>query len=554
MNMKIKPITIALLLCATLCFADDWVCFRGNPQRTGYSAERTGNPSAKPLWRFGPAGAFISSPSVVNGVLYIGSRDSTIYAIDAKTGILIWKKKVFGWVDSSPLLFGDSLVVGCRDEEIYVLDKNNGETIGEIPAGLQLSSPVELDDGSILSLIGHPLNSFSKINLRGIGNSWSLVFTQPMFSSPAVMGAMTAFGGNDGMLYGVDLTARSITWSLKTEGTAYLSTPAISESLVFFAPGDFDRNIYAVWLADGTLFWKSAGNAALAKSRARTAAQIPPQILYNLKRMSPLQRSKWLEYYQRQGAPFAGIINLSKNSTAVGTPDFVPSDNDIRTSSVAVEQDKVFVVQRELGFTNDIDMAPISRYTLLALDKATGNEVWRFTDYRNAIVLGYNSSPVIAGGLVFFGWGEGMLFAANKTDGEIVWRDTLAGDIISSPAISDKKLFIATVNGNLYAFNLTETAPGLTFQTSTYCYPNPARGDVSNIQVFVAENATLDMTLYNSSEKPVLKVSQAIPANEKYVYPWNISKAANGVYFAMIKVKYDSGKTDKKILKIAVLH
>jgi outer membrane protein assembly factor BamB len=551
--MKMNLLTIALLFCATLCSANDWACFRGNPQRSGYTAERTGIPSGNPVWRFGPVGSFISSPSVVNGVLYIGSRDSTIYALDAKTGTLIWKTKVFGWVDSSPLLFGDSLVVGCRDERIYVINKNTGDVMSELPAGLQLSSPVALDDGSILSLIGHPLNSFSKINLSGFNNSWSLVFTQPMYSSPAVLGSMTAFGGNDGMLYGVDLAAQSIRWSLRTSGTAYLSTPAISENLVFFAPGDFDRNVYAVWLSDGALYWKSASNAALVKTRAQTAATVPSQLLSGLKRMSPLQRSKWLEYYQRQGAQFAGVFNLAKKSGASGTPDFLPSDNDIRTSSIAVDQDKVFVIQRELGFTNNIDLDPVSRYTLLALDKSTGNEVWRFTDYRNAIILGYNSSPVIAGGTVFFGWGEGLMYALDAKTGGNLWCDTLNGDVISSPAISSGKLFVATVSGYLYAFNLTATARGLDFQTSTYCYPNPARGNVSHIQLFVAKAGTVDMTLYNSAEKSVFRFSRRLNAGDKSSCDWDLSRVANGVYFALVKVKYIDGTSDKKVLKVAVL-
>jgi outer membrane protein assembly factor BamB len=551
--MKIMPLPIALLLCTTLCFANDWPCFRGNPQRTGFTAERTGVPAGNPLWRFGPAGPFISSPSVVNGVLYIGSRDSTIYALDAKTGTLIWKKKVFGWVDSSPLLFGDSLVVGCRDQRIYVINKNTGEVISELPAGLQLSSPVALDDGSILSLIGHPLNSFSKINLSGFNNSWSMVFTQPMYSSPAVLGSMTAFGGNDGMLYGVDLARQSIRWSLGTAGTAYLSTPAISENLVFFAPGDFDRDVYAVWLSDGALFWKSAGDPTLAKTRAQTAAMIPSLLLSSLKGMSPLQRSKWLEYYQHQGAPFASTFNLAKKSTASGTQDFLPSDNDIRTSSIAVDQDKVFVIQRELGFTNNIDLDPISRYTLLALDKSTGNEIWRFTDHKNAIILGYNSSPVIAGGLVFFGWGGGLAYALDSRTGTILWRDTLQGDIVSSPTVASGKLFMATVNGYLYAFALTSTAPGFDFQTSTYCYPNPARGTMSHIQVFVAKAATMEMTIFNAAEKPVIKITRAFFAGEKHAVDWDLLSVANGVYFALIKVKYTDGTSDKKVLKVAVL-
>ena len=62
------------------------------------------------------------------------------------------------------------------------------------------------------------------------------------------------------------------------------------------------------------------------------------------------------------------------------------------------------------------------------------------------------------------------------------------------------------------------------------------------------------MVVYNVAEKPVFRVKRTIAADEKFVYRWNLSNVANGVYFAVIKVKYAGGGEDKKILKIAVLH
>jgi hypothetical protein len=112
---------------------------------------------------------------------------------------------------------------------------------------------------------------------------------------------------------------------------------------------------------------------------------------------------------------------------------------------------------------------------------------------------------------------------------------------------------MATVNGYLYAFNLTSTAPGFDFQTSTYCYPNPARGNVSHIQVFVARAATMKMTIFNAAEKPVVKVTRAFFAGEKYAVDWDLLRVANGVYFALIKVKYTDGTSESKLLKVAVL-
>jgi outer membrane protein assembly factor BamB len=55
-------------------------------------------------WQFGNIGeSFLSSPAVANGVVYVGSDDGNLYAINAKTGAMLWGYKTRGNdVSSSP--------------------------------------------------------------------------------------------------------------------------------------------------------------------------------------------------------------------------------------------------------------------------------------------------------------------------------------------------------------------------------------------------------------------------------------------------------------------
>ena len=54
---------------------------RANPARTGEmpGPGPEGNPAT--VWRFSIGGTVISSPAVVNGVVYVGSQDGYLYAI-----------------------------------------------------------------------------------------------------------------------------------------------------------------------------------------------------------------------------------------------------------------------------------------------------------------------------------------------------------------------------------------------------------------------------------------------------------------------------------------
>jgi outer membrane protein assembly factor BamB len=65
-----------------------------------------------------------SSPAIANGVLYLGSYDTRMYAIRARSGKLLWAPK---WgtdnmergFNSSPAIAGGRVYIGCRDGSLY---------------------------------------------------------------------------------------------------------------------------------------------------------------------------------------------------------------------------------------------------------------------------------------------------------------------------------------------------------------------------------------------------------------------------------------------------
>jgi len=76
-----------------------------------------------------------ASPAYADGIVYVGSWDGRLYAVDAKSGQQRW---VFqGGVDelihnqqgfqSSPAVAGGVVFSGCRDAHVYALDARTGE-------------------------------------------------------------------------------------------------------------------------------------------------------------------------------------------------------------------------------------------------------------------------------------------------------------------------------------------------------------------------------------------------------------------------------------------
>ncbi len=563
-----KPFVCAVLAAAALIspsLASDWPMFRGDAQRTGYSGDVVGYPSKQPDWVDTLNCAVVSSPSVVKGVLYIGGRDSAIYAINAGSGKILWKRKTKGWIDSSPLVMSGRVIVGSRDGTVYILDAANGDDVSFLDAGLQLSSPAMMADGTILCGMGLPYHGVSGYTTvlpkwTRTNAAWTVAFGQTSYSSPALYGQAVVLGANDGRLYGLDGQSGKIVWSVGTAGSVYMSSPAIDKDAgtVYFAPGDGDAAVYAVDLVKGQVLWRSEGLPALSLSKRIKASPIPPAQLLSLLRFSPQYRQPIIDGLLRKSAMSGGL--LAKAAATLTDATGWMATGGLKTSSVAIDEANVYVVQKALGLKEatvggSTNYQYMPSFTLLALDKKTGVEKWRFSELRNCARIGYCSSPLASKRSVFVGWGDGALHVLDKTTGKPVWSDTLHADIISSPAIADGKLFIATLAGTVSAYNLLETAPGLDFPTSTYCYPNPARGSVSHIQVYVNRPAQMSMVVYTMADKPVFRKEAGCEAGQKQVFDWNLAGVANGVYFAHITVHYSdgAGQTEKKVVKIAVL-
>ena len=86
--------------------------------------------TGKLLWRYETGGGGYSSPTVADGVVYVGSSsiDGHPYALDAATGKLLWRYEAGGRVYSSPTVADGVVYVGSDDGHLYALDAATGET------------------------------------------------------------------------------------------------------------------------------------------------------------------------------------------------------------------------------------------------------------------------------------------------------------------------------------------------------------------------------------------------------------------------------------------
>ena len=79
------------------------------------------------VWRY-ETGDWVSSPVVSDGVVYVGSVDGFVYALDAESGALRWRYETDSWV-SSPVIFDGVVYVRAGDGFVYALG-TGGDSLG----------------------------------------------------------------------------------------------------------------------------------------------------------------------------------------------------------------------------------------------------------------------------------------------------------------------------------------------------------------------------------------------------------------------------------------
>ena len=89
-----------------------------------------------------------------------------------------------------------------------------------------------------------------------------------------------------------------------------------------------------------------------------------------------------------------------------------------------------------------------SEVGLHALDRITGQEVWRFAN-GNAVW----SSPAVVDGVVYVGSWDGHVYALDAASGTEVWSFATGGEVDSSTAVVDRVVYVGSKDGHVYAIH-----------------------------------------------------------------------------------------------------
>ncbi len=230
--------------------ATDWTTFRHDPEHSGYTGNDNPTNSAKLLWSYQTGRMVQSSPAVANGFVFVGSRDSQLFCLNASNGEAIWKFPFHSEVWSSPTVYDGVVYVGTDDGSLYCLNVTNGNPIWGSKVGRVVrSSPAIVDDRMYIGAWDQRIFCLNATDGTPI---WNYTTTSRVQSSPAVSNGILYVATDNYYLYALNATTGDEIWSRHTGSIN--SSPAVNNGDVYI--GSYDGYVYALNASTGDQIWR----------------------------------------------------------------------------------------------------------------------------------------------------------------------------------------------------------------------------------------------------------------------------------------------------------
>ena len=404
---------------------------------------------------------------MADGVLFVGSRDGAVYAIDSSSGRLRWRfqtgegltsgpevitvpegttlpemmsaalargspgKKE---VQATPVVEAGSVFIGSQDHSLYALDAASGNRRWAFRTGEKIYESAIVANDKVYVVSGDAV-LYALESATG-EKRWTFE-TLPRGANPRPPGQALLQGGtlyvtnwpfrrgdtpNTSYVHAVDAESGQARWTRSVDG-GFVSEPAVTAGRVLVANSEDDTFLYAFDEASGATKWKASIEGG--RHGVGRAPMVTGGMVY-------LETEKTLAAFD----------------VATGAQKWRFATKGIE-EGIAADERFVYVVSY-----GGLQLMP--RMTLRALDAATGREAWSLG--RSSVV----SIQGIQRGTVYISAGA-ALDAIDSATGKKLWSFGTGTGVSSAPLITDRSLFVTSATqtfidkpqkpGHLYAID-----------------------------------------------------------------------------------------------------
>jgi serine/threonine protein kinase len=204
----------------------------------------------KPLWTFECEDEIRGTPLVYDGLVFVGSYDHNVYAVDASTGELVWKYPTEGGIVTRPAAFDNNIFITSEDQRLHVVSARSGKIVWSYYANGRIRSSPRISDGHVF--FGSDDNRLHAVNISSGRAAWVFETAAPVRSTPFVSNDSVFVGCESGEFYSVDFRGE-LKWRFKAK-LAITSSPTEAEGVVYF--NSLDASLYALEGKNGWVIWR----------------------------------------------------------------------------------------------------------------------------------------------------------------------------------------------------------------------------------------------------------------------------------------------------------
>ena len=215
----------------------------------------SGVPGAGPTWAFTTGGRVLTAPVVVDGVVYVGSDDGSLYALAADSGEMLWRFATGDAIRSVPAVVDGTVYFGSNDNHLYALDADTGEELWRHDTGDWVQYSPAVGNG----MVYFPARAESDRTIHAVdADTGEVVWVaEPPYPineriTPTVHGdRVYAQGAEYGTFHALDAATGEVAWQAEVGGYAE-SAPTVLDGVIYLT---VFNQAYAFDEATGELVW-----------------------------------------------------------------------------------------------------------------------------------------------------------------------------------------------------------------------------------------------------------------------------------------------------------
>jgi outer membrane protein assembly factor BamB len=217
-------------------YMDKVPCPQDRPGASGFVIAWNARTGRK-LWKWGAA-PFESSPLYRKGVLYVGSWDHHVYAVDAKTGRKKWSFQADEQVNTSAAYWKGTIYIATDGGSLYALSARSGKLRWRAQSNAKFGAREFFYATPTVAygrvFIGNTDGTMYVFGARSGKLRWARPLGTYVYGAAAVWRRRVYVGTYDGRFYALDAATGDTVWQRDAPGAVHAAA-TVMDGLVYYA-------------------------------------------------------------------------------------------------------------------------------------------------------------------------------------------------------------------------------------------------------------------------------------------------------------------------------